>query len=69
MKLFISQMEHLTNPVSYDFTIGEENWIFEVMPEKWLGKHYTYSYNYRIFYFYHIDSVGSYLGLADIKRK
>ena len=22
----------LTNPVSYDFTIGEENWIFEVMP-------------------------------------
>lgn len=24
---------NLTNPVSYDFTIGEENWIFELMPE------------------------------------
>ena len=23
---------NLTNPVSYDFTIGEENWKFEVMP-------------------------------------
>ena len=23
---------NLTNPVSYDFTIGEENWRFEVMP-------------------------------------
>ena len=29
----------------------------------------TYSYSYRIFYFYRICSVGSYLGLADIKRK
>ena len=27
----------LTNPVSYDFTIGEENWIFEVMPENGWG--------------------------------
>ena len=59
----------LTNPVSYDFTIGEENWIFEVMPENGWGNTDTYSYNYRIFYFYHIDSVGSYLGLANIKRK
>ena len=25
------------NPVSYDFTIGEENWIFEVMPENGWG--------------------------------
>lgn len=23
---------NLTNPVSYDFTIGEENWKFEIMP-------------------------------------
>ena len=29
----------------------------------------TYSYSYRIFYFYRICSVSSYLGLADIKRK
>ena len=28
---------NLTNPVSYDFTIGEENWIFEVMPENGWG--------------------------------
>ena len=27
----------LTTPVSYDFTIGEENWIFEVMPENGWG--------------------------------
>ena len=29
----------------------------------------TYSYSYRIFYFYRICSVSSYLGLANIKRK
>ena len=28
---------NLTNPVSYDFTIGEENWIFELMPENGWG--------------------------------
>ncbi len=27
----------LTNPVSYDFTIGTENWKFEVMPENGWG--------------------------------
>ena len=27
----------ITHPVSYNFTIGEENWIFEVMPENGWG--------------------------------
>ena len=36
-KVVYQSDRQLTNPVSYDFTIGTENWKFEVMPENGWG--------------------------------
>ena len=36
-KIIYQSDRQLTNPVSYDFTIGTENWKFEVMPENGWG--------------------------------
>ena len=36
-KVVYQSDRQLTNPVSYDFTIGEENWKFEVTPENGWG--------------------------------
>ena len=36
-KVIYQSDRQLTNPVSYDFTIGTENWKFEIMPENGWG--------------------------------
>ena len=59
----------IISSVSYDFTIGEENWKFEVMPKSGWGNVAFVAVIIGIFYFYRIDYVMSYLGMVIIERK
>ena len=70
IRSFISQMASMAHPVSYAFTIGEENWRFEVTPEKRMAETlHLIAIISRIFYCYRPASVGSYPGMVSIEGK
>ena len=59
----------LTQPVSYDFTIGEESWKFELTPESGWRDNLLIAKVTGYFLLSSLASVRTYQGMAGIKRK
>ena len=59
----------INRPVSYTFTIGDENWKFEVTPKKWMEKCHITDNHRRNFFLYNKPShVSSYQSMVSSKR-
>ena len=59
----------MLHPVSYSFTIGEENWIFEVTPENGWRNTTLIAIIIGFFTFYPLTFIWTYTDVVSIERE